>query len=227
VTASVSGHDLSGKESVTVGQVSQFFFKPEWGKFSGVQKLVRSASGVQMLLRSAKCDVQTDGDAETHDGFVRKKRQVVKPVTEKVSGVQILLRSAKGDVQNNSDAETHDAFVRNKRRVVKSVTEKRWKFSEILFHIWLKRQLLFIVSAMPEPSEVKHNKKRSIVQVKWDADKNGKAYVNTDFPISTDSFIGHARSCEMLKAYLEEAARHETRAREKESLIAYDTQFLV
>ena len=171
---------VTSRSSVTV------FFKPEWGKFSGVQKLVRSASGVQMLLRSAKCDVQTDGDAETHD-----------------------------------------AFVRNKRRVVKSVTEKRWKFSEILFHIWLKRQLLFIVSAMPEPSEVKHNKKRSIVQVKWDADKNGKAYVNTDFPISTDSFIGHARSCEMLKAYLEEAARHETRAREKESLIAYDTQFLV
>jgi hypothetical protein len=93
--------------------------------------------------------------------------------------------------------------------------------------IWLKRQLLFIVSAMPGPSEVGRNKKCSIVQVKWDADKNGKAYVNTDFPICTDSFLGDARSCEMLKAYLEEAARHETRAREKESLIAYDTQFLV
>jgi predicted RNA-binding protein with PUA-like domain len=207
--------------SVSIGQSVRVtvFYTPnnEWGRFSGLQ----------MLLRSAKGDVQTDSNAETHDAFVREKRRVVQPVTEKVLGVQILLRSAKTDVQNDSDAETHDAFVRKKRRVVKPVTEKRWKFSEILFHIWLKRQLLFIVSAMPGPSEVGHNKKCSIVQVKWDADKNGKAYVNTDFPISTDSFIGHARSCEMLKAYLEEAARHETRAREKESLIAYDTQFLV
>ena len=31
----------------------------------------------------------------------------------------------------------------------------------------------------------------------------------------------------MLKAYLEEAARHETRALEKKSLIEYDTRFLV
>ena len=134
------------------------------------------------------------------------------------------LRSAKREVQTDSDVEPHDAFGRKKLRVVKTVKEDRWKFSEILSHLWLKRQLLFIVSAKPGLSKVGLHKKRSIVQVQWDVDKNGKAYVNTDFPISTDSFIGHARSCEMLKAYLEEAARHETRARERESLIAYVTQ---
>jgi hypothetical protein len=56
--------------SVSIGQsvrVTVFFTNNEWGRFSGLQ----------MLLRSAKCDVQTDGDAESHDAFVRKKRQVV------------------------------------------------------------------------------------------------------------------------------------------------------
>ena len=61
------------------------------------------------------------------------------------------LRSAKRAGQNDSGAAPHDRVGGKKRQVVKNVTEERWKYSKILFHMWLKRQLLFIVSAMPGP----------------------------------------------------------------------------
>ena len=48
--------------------------------------------------------------------------------------------------------------------------------------------------------------------------------MNTDFPIETDSLIGDARSCEMLKAYLEQAIRYETGVAEKDALVAYVTR---
>jgi len=48
--------------------------------------------------------------------------------------------------------------------------------------------------------------------------------VNTDFPIDTDSFIGDGRSCEMLKAYLEQVIRYETGVAEKDALVAYVTR---